>query len=84
MLAGTGIWSRLSCALGHDLVAPDLPSEDDSAGLTEYADAVIAAVGNGKRLVMAGGQCGEQRAEGLAPPVAGRSVPGGGPGRHGV
>ncbi len=31
---------------GHDTVAPDLPCEDDSAGLAEYADTVIAAVGD--------------------------------------
>ncbi|HEX5407690.1 MAG TPA: alpha/beta hydrolase [Pseudonocardiaceae bacterium] len=30
-------------ALGHDAVAPDLPCDDDSAGLAEYADAVVAA-----------------------------------------
>jgi len=41
-------------ALGHDVVAPDLPSEDDSAGLTEYTDAVVAAVGDRKRLVVVG------------------------------
>jgi pimeloyl-ACP methyl ester carboxylesterase len=41
-------------ALGHDVVAPDLPSEDDSAGLTEYADTVVSAVGDRKRLVVVG------------------------------
>ena len=30
---------------GHDAVAVDLPSDDDSAGLAEYADAVVDAVG---------------------------------------
>ena len=30
---------------GHDTVAPDLPG-DDSAGLNEYADAVVEAVGD--------------------------------------
>jgi hypothetical protein len=30
---------------GHDSVAPDLPIEDDSAGLSTYAAAVIAAIG---------------------------------------
>jgi len=30
---------------GHEAVAPDLPCEDDSAGLTEYADTVVAAIG---------------------------------------
>jgi Alpha/beta hydrolase family len=32
-------------ARGQDVVAPDLPSEDDSAGLWEYADAVVDALG---------------------------------------
>lgn len=31
-------------ARGHDVVAPDLPCDDDSAGLVEYTDAVVAAV----------------------------------------
>ncbi|GEA88983.1 alpha/beta hydrolase [Cellulomonas cellasea] len=31
-------------ARGHDVVAPDLPCDDDTAGLVEYADAVVAAV----------------------------------------
>lgn len=37
---------------GHDVVAPDLPSEDDSAGLAEYADAVVEAVGDRTDLVV--------------------------------
>jgi SAM-dependent methyltransferase len=32
-------------ARGHDTVAPDLPCDDDSAGLPEYADTVAGAVG---------------------------------------
>jgi pimeloyl-ACP methyl ester carboxylesterase len=31
---------------GHDVVAMDLPVEDDSAGLSAYADAVIDAIGD--------------------------------------
>jgi pimeloyl-ACP methyl ester carboxylesterase len=31
---------------GHDVVAPDLPCEDDTAGLQDYADAVVDAVGD--------------------------------------
>lgn len=30
---------------GHDTVAPDLPVEDDSAGLGRYADVVMEAIG---------------------------------------
>jgi pimeloyl-ACP methyl ester carboxylesterase len=38
---------------GHDVVAPDLPCEDDSAGLTEYADTVVEAIGDRTDLVVA-------------------------------
>ncbi|WP_103349457.1 alpha/beta fold hydrolase [Amycolatopsis sp. CA-128772] len=31
---------------GHDVVAPDLPAGDDSATLTDYADAVVEAAGH--------------------------------------
>jgi pimeloyl-ACP methyl ester carboxylesterase len=39
---------------GHDAVAPDLPADDESAGLNEYADAVVEAVGDRKDLVVVG------------------------------
>jgi pimeloyl-ACP methyl ester carboxylesterase len=41
-------------ALGHDTVAPDLPCDDDRAGLSEYADTVIKAIGDRTRLVVVG------------------------------
>ncbi len=31
---------------GHDVIAPDLPADDESATLTDYADVVVEAVGN--------------------------------------
>jgi pimeloyl-ACP methyl ester carboxylesterase len=37
---------------GHDTLAPDLPCEDDSAGLTEYRDTVLEAVGERSELVI--------------------------------
>jgi pimeloyl-ACP methyl ester carboxylesterase len=37
---------------GHDVVAPDLPCDDDSAGLPEYADAVIEVIGDRTDLVV--------------------------------
>jgi pimeloyl-ACP methyl ester carboxylesterase len=37
---------------GHDTVVPDLPCDDDSAGLPEYADAVAAAAGDRTGLVV--------------------------------
>ncbi|UJW30157.1 alpha/beta hydrolase [Saccharothrix sp. AJ9571] len=41
-------------ALGHDVVAPDLPIEDGANGLAEYAEAVVAAVGAREDLVVLG------------------------------
>lgn len=40
--------------LGHDVVAPDLPCDDDSAGWREYADAVVEAIGGRTDLVVVG------------------------------
>ncbi|MGH3060083.1 MAG: alpha/beta hydrolase [Gaiellaceae bacterium] len=37
---------------GHDVVAVDLPSEDESAGLADYADTVVEAVGTRTDLVV--------------------------------
>lgn len=48
-------WHLLEAELrerGHDVVAPDLPCDDDAAGLPEYADAVVAAVGGRTDLVV--------------------------------
>src|SRR6188472_4480872 len=39
-------------ARGHDTVAPDLPCDDDSAGLAEYADAVVQAIGDRDDLIV--------------------------------
>jgi pimeloyl-ACP methyl ester carboxylesterase len=48
-------WNRVVPELearGHDVVAVDLPAGDDSAGWSEYADAVVAAIGDLTRLVV--------------------------------
>jgi pimeloyl-ACP methyl ester carboxylesterase len=37
---------------GHDVVAVDLPIEDESAGWSEYADAVVDAIGDRTDLVV--------------------------------
>jgi pimeloyl-ACP methyl ester carboxylesterase len=37
---------------GHDVVAPDLPCDDDRAGLSEYADTVLEAIGDRGDLVV--------------------------------
>ena len=39
-------------ARGHDTVAPDLPCDDDSAGLTAYADTVVRAIGDRTDLIV--------------------------------
>jgi pimeloyl-ACP methyl ester carboxylesterase len=39
-------------ARGHDVVTPDLPCDDNSAGLDEYADAVVEAIGPRENLVV--------------------------------
>ena len=39
-------------ARGHDVVAPDLPCDDDAAGLSEYADVVVDACRDRTELVL--------------------------------
>ncbi|HZB83565.1 MAG TPA: alpha/beta hydrolase [Rubrobacteraceae bacterium] len=48
-------WHLLKAELrerGHEAVAVDLPADDDSAGLSEYADAVVGAIGDRTDLVL--------------------------------
>jgi pimeloyl-ACP methyl ester carboxylesterase len=51
-------------ARGHETVAPDLPCEDDSAGLSEYADTVLDVIGDRQHLVVVGQSLG-----GFAAPI---------------
>jgi pimeloyl-ACP methyl ester carboxylesterase len=37
---------------GHDVVAPDLPCDDDTAGLSEYTDTVLEAIGDRSEVVV--------------------------------
>jgi pimeloyl-ACP methyl ester carboxylesterase len=39
-------------ARGHDVVAPDLPCDDDAAGLSDYADTVVEAIGDRTDLIL--------------------------------
>lgn len=39
---------------GHDVVAPDLPCDDDTATLLDYADTVVEAVGDRRHLIVVG------------------------------
>ena len=48
-------WHRLEPelrALGHDVVPIELPAGDDSAGLSEYADTVVDAMGERSGIVL--------------------------------
>jgi hypothetical protein len=54
-------WHLVSSELrehGHEPIAVDLPSEDDSAGWWEYADTVVQAVGDRSDLVVVGHSLG--------------------------
>jgi pimeloyl-ACP methyl ester carboxylesterase len=55
-------------ALGHDVVAPDLPCDDDRAGLAEYAEIIIDAIGDRSRVILVA----QSRAGFTAPLVAAR------------
>lgn len=43
---------------GHDVVAVDLPADDDSAGLAAYTDTVVEAIGDRTDLVVVGQSLG--------------------------
>ena len=50
-------WHRVEAELrarDHVVVAPDLPCEDDAAGLSEYADTVVGSIGEQHDLVIVG------------------------------
>ena len=50
-------WHRVASDLearGHQAVAVDLPGPDQSAGLPQYAEAVIAAIGGHRDVVLVG------------------------------
>jgi pimeloyl-ACP methyl ester carboxylesterase len=50
-------WHLVEAALrqhGHDVVAPDLPCDDDSATLRDYADTVIEAIGERRNVIVVG------------------------------
>jgi pimeloyl-ACP methyl ester carboxylesterase len=54
-------WHLVAPALrehGHDAVAVDLPSDDDSAGWAEYADAAVQGIGDRREVVVVGHSLG--------------------------
>ena len=62
---------------GHDSVAPDLPCDDDSAGLPEYADTVLEAIGGRDDVVVAAQSFGGFTAPLVADRIPVRAGPGG-------
>ncbi|HEY6317303.1 MAG TPA: alpha/beta hydrolase [Acidimicrobiia bacterium] len=55
---------------GHDVVAPDLPSDDDRCGFEEYAAAVVDAIGGRPDVVLVAQSLG-----GFTAPLVGERVP---------
>jgi pimeloyl-ACP methyl ester carboxylesterase len=56
-----GYWRYVEPVLrarGHDVVAVDLPGYDDSAGLTEYVDITVKAIGDRRDLIVVGQSLG--------------------------
>ena len=73
--AGTGTSSRAELQrAGHDTVAPDLPIEDDDAGLSEYADVVVDAIGGREDVVVVGQSFGGYVAPLVAERIAARAI----------
>jgi pimeloyl-ACP methyl ester carboxylesterase len=66
-------WHRVAPLLrerGHDVVAPDLPAEDEDAGLQRYLEVVLDAVGDRRGLVVVGHSLG-----GLTAPLVAAARP---------
>jgi pimeloyl-ACP methyl ester carboxylesterase len=61
-------------ARGHQSVAPDLPADDDSAQLTDYADVVVETVGDRGDLVVVGQSFGAFTAPLVADRLAARTL----------
>jgi pimeloyl-ACP methyl ester carboxylesterase len=55
---------------GHDVVAVDLPCDDDAAGLAEYVDTTMRAIGDRQDLVLVGHSMG-----GFTAPLVCEQVP---------
>src|SRR5687767_11308328 len=73
--AGSDSWywhlvTPLLEAAGHDVVAVDLPCDDDTAGLADYVDTVVDAVGDRQGLVLVA-----QSLAGFTAPLVAERVP---------
>lgn len=55
------VWSRVAPFLvgaGHDVIALDLPGEDETAGLLRYAELVVDAIGSRSEVILVAGSLG--------------------------
>ena len=55
------VWSRVTPLLveaGHDVIAVDLPGDDETAGLPRYTELVVDAIGSRSDVVLAAGSLG--------------------------
>lgn len=73
--AGSSAWewhlvAPLLRTAGHDVIAVDLPADDDSAGLDEYVDVVVDAIGGSDDVVVVGQSMG-----GFTAPLVAARVP---------
>jgi pimeloyl-ACP methyl ester carboxylesterase len=59
---------------GHETVAPDLPIEDDDAGLSRYADVVIDSIGDRRDVVVVGQSFGSYTAPIVAERIGARLI----------
>jgi pimeloyl-ACP methyl ester carboxylesterase len=57
-------------ALGHQVIAPDLPCDDDAAGLAEYTDTVVDAIGDRTEVILVAQSMG-----GFTAPMVAERVP---------
>ena len=66
-------WHRVVPLLrdaGHEAIAVDLPGDDDKAGLPEYAELVVDAIGSREDVVLVAGSLG-----GFTAPLVANAVP---------
>ena len=59
---------------GHDSIAPDLPIEDDSAGLSRYADVVVDAISGRRDVVVVAQSFGAYTAPIVAERIGARLI----------
>ncbi|WP_066374805.1 alpha/beta fold hydrolase [Herbidospora mongoliensis] len=68
--SGPGYWDRLAPLLDGEVIALDLPTGDESAGLSAYADVAVKAIGDRDDMVLVAHSLG-----GLTAPLIAARVP---------